>query len=208
MSSRIMCLFCSDSVASPSQWLLNPDCSIRAPKASGPHPGMRCQNSGENPGENCGEHLDVLVALFLSGKHLGDRSKPTPTENHWTQLFEGVRADINFTLFDCHTSRLNRLLRVQLSLNRGSNVGWTGGRSKCLICWSSLTSSGNHVETQTANGKQTEWVKHRTGITSLWYWGSYQAGLMSFPHGFTKRVHERKMAEDFHHQLANLKLKS
>lgn len=146
---------CSDSVASPSQWLLNPDCSIRAPKASGPHPGMSCQNSGENPGENCGEHLNLLVALFLSGKHLGGRSKPTPTENHWTQLFEGVRADINFTLFDCHTSRLNRLLRVQLSLSRGRNVGWTGGRSKCPICWSSLTSSGNHVETQTTNGKQT-----------------------------------------------------
>lgn len=90
-SSRIMHLFCSDSVASPAQWLLNPDCSTRAPKVSGPHPTMRCQYSGENPGEKCGEHLNVLVAVLLSGKHLGGISKPSPTKNHLTQLFVGLR---------------------------------------------------------------------------------------------------------------------
>ena len=104
LSSRLIHLLCSDGVASPSEWLLNPDRSIRSPKASGPCPGMRWQNSGENPGENCeGEHLNVLLALLLSGKHLGGESKPAPTDNHSLQLWVGLRADINFTLFNSRT---------------------------------------------------------------------------------------------------------
>lgn len=35
VSSYTIGLLCSASVASPSQWLLNPDCSVRAPKSLG-----------------------------------------------------------------------------------------------------------------------------------------------------------------------------
>lgn len=121
LSSRVIHLLCSDSVASPSQWLLNPDRSIRAPKALGPCPGMRWQNSGENPGENCrGEHLNVLLAPHLSGKHLGGGSKPTPTENHSTQLYVGVEDDTNLMLFNCFVSFFGPLLNIHL--HRESNV--------------------------------------------------------------------------------------
>lgn len=48
-SSRFIWLSCSDGVASPSDWLLNPDCSIRDPEASGPHTSMRWW--GEPSGE-------------------------------------------------------------------------------------------------------------------------------------------------------------
>ena len=101
VTSRLIRLSCSDGVASPSEWLLNPARSARAPKALGPHPDMRWQNSGENPEENCwGEHLNVLRALLLGGKHLRGGSKPTPTDSHLTQLCVGVRADSNFALFN------------------------------------------------------------------------------------------------------------
>lgn len=55
---------------------------------------------------------------------------------------------------------------LEVNLGRDTDVGWAGGGWKDrLIHWSSLTSSGDHVETQT-HGRQTP-TERNTKVSTL-----------------------------------------
>lgn len=80
LSSRVIHLLCSDSAARPTQWLRNPDYSIRAPKFSGRRAGMRCQKTLRQP---WGETLNSLVVLHLLWK---PPWRQIETHLHWKPL--------------------------------------------------------------------------------------------------------------------------
>lgn len=80
LCSRVIHLLCSDSAARPTQWLRNPDNSIRAPKFSGRQAGMRCQKTLREP---WGETLNSLEVLHLLWK---PPWRQIETHPHWKPL--------------------------------------------------------------------------------------------------------------------------
>lgn len=122
---------------------------------------------GRTAGRTLRRTSHLLLALLLTGKHLGGGSKPTPTEDHLRSV--GVKADIDSTLFHCLICIFKgHFLNLRIQVNMEKKAMWVeqvgDAKPKKLIYWSILTSSGVDTETQT-EGEQT--VMHTPGLTDL-----------------------------------------